>query len=186
LARCEQRVRLKALAPSDAFAGSCGLSSPYLRYQRRRKKAGTQGDRRRVRRRRQAPEALDESLTLPSDMAKTTTRSSWKIPSAGACPRCAALVSFLYAVGLMLERSACGKPAEKRCSRCKLEWYCSRWVPSACVGMPRVTCCYVTRDCQVAAWKDHKKLCDVMVSAQAEDAKLGAKATEKENLSHSN
>ncbi len=85
--------------------------------------------------------ALDESLTLPSDMGKTTTRSSWKIPSAGACPRCAARFSFLFAVGLMLECSACGKPAEKRCSRCKLEWYCSRWAPFARAGMRRVTCC---------------------------------------------
>jgi len=59
--------------------------------------------------------------------------------------------------------SACGKPAEKRCSRCKLEWYCSR-------------------ECQVAAWKDHKKLCDVMVAAQAEEAKSKA----KENVEQTN
>ncbi len=37
----------------------------------------------------------------------------------------------------------CGKPAGQRCSRCKHEWYCSR-------------------DCQVAAWKDHKPICDLL------------------------
>lgn len=36
--------------------------------------------------------------------------------------------------------SSCGEPATQRCSRCKLEWYCSR-------------------KCQVAAWKQHKPLC---------------------------
>lgn len=39
----------------------------------------------------------------------------------------------------------CGKPATKRCSRCHNEWYCSR-------------------DCQVAAWKGHKIVCDVVVA----------------------
>jgi hypothetical protein len=32
-----------------------------------------------------------------------------------------------FILELMLRGSACGKPAEKRCSRCKLEWYCSRF-----------------------------------------------------------
>lgn len=35
----------------------------------------------------------------------------------------------------------CGHDAEKRCSRCKSEWYCSR-------------------ECQVQSWKRHKKACD--------------------------
>merc|ERR1719446_460372 len=37
----------------------------------------------------------------------------------------------------------CGQPAEKRCSRCKNEWYCSR-------------------ECQVAAWEGHKAVCDIV------------------------
>ena len=37
----------------------------------------------------------------------------------------------------------CGKMATKRCSKCKLEWYCSR-------------------NCQLMSWKTHKKLCDLM------------------------
>mmetsp|Transcript_21835 Transcript_21835/g.35090 ORF Transcript_21835/g.35090 Transcript_21835/m.35090 type:complete len:488 (+) Transcript_21835:50-1513(+) len=37
----------------------------------------------------------------------------------------------------------CGHEAEKRCSRCKSEWYCSR-------------------QCQVKAWKKHKKMCDAV------------------------
>jgi hypothetical protein len=44
----------------------------------------------------------------------------------------------------------------------------------------------VSRDCQVAAWKEHKKLCDVMVAAQADDAKAGAAAKEKENVARAN
>jgi hypothetical protein len=39
--------------------------------------------------------------------------------------------------------SVCGAPAEKRCSKCKMEWYCSR-------------------KCQVSAWKGHKALCETM------------------------
>eukprot|EP00831_Metopus_contortus_P062236 TRINITY_DN54282_c0_g1_i1.p2 TRINITY_DN54282_c0_g1~~TRINITY_DN54282_c0_g1_i1.p2 ORF type:complete len:108 (-),score=18.18 TRINITY_DN54282_c0_g1_i1:44-367(-) len=39
----------------------------------------------------------------------------------------------------------CGKLAGQRCSRCKQEWYCSR-------------------ECQVAAWKAHKPVCDIPVS----------------------
>jgi len=37
----------------------------------------------------------------------------------------------------------CGAPAEKRCSRCKNEWYCSR-------------------ECQVEAWEGHKTVCDIV------------------------
>jgi len=37
----------------------------------------------------------------------------------------------------------CGAPAEKRCSRCKNEWYCSR-------------------ECQVDAWEGHKTVCDIV------------------------
>jgi zinc finger MYND domain-containing protein 10 len=39
----------------------------------------------------------------------------------------------------------CGKAAEKRCSRCQNEWYCGR-------------------ECQVAAWKGHKVVCDIVVA----------------------
>jgi hypothetical protein len=37
----------------------------------------------------------------------------------------------------------CGKPAGQRCSRCKSDWYCSR-------------------ECQVASWKSHKPICDLL------------------------
>ncbi len=50
----------------------------------------------------------------------------------------------------------------------------------------RIPTCVLHRDCQVAAWKEHKKLCDVMVAAQADDAKAGVAAKEKENVSHAN
>eukprot|EP01083_Nonionella_stella_P273011 926092_1 len=39
----------------------------------------------------------------------------------------------------------CGEPAEKRCARCRLEWYCSR-------------------ACQVGAWANHKRVCDVVAA----------------------
>merc|ERR1711998_376371 len=39
--------------------------------------------------------------------------------------------------------AVCGLPAEKRCSRCKNEWYCSR-------------------ECQVGAWEGHKTVCDIV------------------------
>jgi len=42
----------------------------------------------------------------------------------------------------------CGAPAEKRCSRCKNEWYCSR-------------------ECQVGAWEGHKLVCDVVSKDRA-------------------
>ncbi|TPX32886.1 hypothetical protein SmJEL517_g04092 [Synchytrium microbalum] len=37
----------------------------------------------------------------------------------------------------------CGNPAEKRCSRCRHEWYCSR-------------------ACQVKSWAGHKAICDIL------------------------
>jgi len=39
--------------------------------------------------------------------------------------------------------AVCGDIAEKRCSRCKNEWYCSR-------------------ECQVQAWDGHKAVCDIV------------------------
>lgn len=39
--------------------------------------------------------------------------------------------------------SNCGQNAEKRCSRCKSEWYCSR-------------------ECQLKSWKVHKNICDTI------------------------
>src|SRR5690349_13733655 len=42
----------------------------------------------------------------------------------------------------------CGAAALKRCSSCRLDWYCGR-------------------DCQVAAWPKHKTMCQML----AEDAK---------------
>ena len=39
----------------------------------------------------------------------------------------------------------CGKEASKKCSRCGIEWYCSR-------------------ECQVAAWKAHKNICDIIAA----------------------
>jgi hypothetical protein len=44
--------------------------------------------------------------------------------------------------------SKCGEPATKRCSRCQNDWYCSR-------------------ECQVAAWKGHKVVCDVVAADMA-------------------
>jgi hypothetical protein len=40
---------------------------------------------------------------------------------------------------------SCGSIAAQRCSRCRNEWYCGR-------------------ACQVKAWKEHKPLCDVVVT----------------------
>ncbi|TPX40706.1 hypothetical protein SeLEV6574_g06465 [Synchytrium endobioticum] len=40
----------------------------------------------------------------------------------------------------------CGTPAEKRCSRCRNEWYCGR-------------------ACQVNAWNSHKPICDILSSS---------------------
>ena len=42
----------------------------------------------------------------------------------------------------------CGQPAQKRCSQCKLEWYCSR-------------------QCQLKNWKNHKTLCNIISNANA-------------------
>ena len=53
----------------------------------------------------------------------------------------------------------CGKPAIKRCSKCRNAWYCSR-------------------KCQVRNWKAHKKVCDIISEAEKSDAKA-AKAAAK-------
>lgn len=43
----------------------------------------------------------------------------------------------------------CGQPAAQRCSKCRVEWYCSR-------------------PCQVKAWKSHhKKLCTMLQQTNA-------------------
>ncbi len=47
--------------------------------------------------------------------------------------------------------AVCGAPAEKRCSKCKMEWYCSR-------------------KCQVGAWKGHKALCETLCSLPCQGA----------------
>jgi len=47
----------------------------------------------------------------------------------------------------------CGKTADQRCSRCKMEWYCCR-------------------KCQVAGWKDHKKICKKLAAAKANKSKI--------------
>ncbi|XP_071547585.1 zinc finger MYND domain-containing protein 10 [Panulirus ornatus] len=41
--------------------------------------------------------------------------------------------------------ATCGSPAGRRCSRCRIHWYCRR-------------------ECQVKHWPDHKKLCDLVAS----------------------
>lgn len=46
----------------------------------------------------------------------------------------------------------CGDVAVHRCSKCKMEWYCSR-------------------ECQLARWKDHKKMCQIVTKLKQEDAK---------------
>ncbi|ETO33832.1 hypothetical protein RFI_03270 [Reticulomyxa filosa] len=46
--------------------------------------------------------------------------------------------------------ACCGKNAEKRCSRCKLEWYCSR-------------------ACQVSSWKTHKNVCTNLAPTTGQD-----------------
>lgn len=53
--------------------------------------------------------------------------------------------------------SVCGAPAEKRCSKCKMEWYCSR-------------------KCQVSAWKGHKALCETLCSLPAASGGPGGAA----------
>lgn len=47
----------------------------------------------------------------------------------------------------------CGRDAEKRCSRCKSEWYCSR-------------------NCQLKSWKTHKKICDTISKNRSKYTKL--------------
>jgi len=51
----------------------------------------------------------------------------------------------------------CGHDAEKRCSRCKSEWYCSR-------------------ECQVQSWKRHKKACDAISKHRVKDHTQNATA----------
>jgi len=51
----------------------------------------------------------------------------------------------------------CGKPADKRCSRCKNEWYCSR-------------------ECQVRSWQTHKKICNLVTSYNDDQTKLSNKS----------
>jgi len=46
----------------------------------------------------------------------------------------------------------CGKPADKRCSKCKNEWYCSR-------------------ECQVRSWPAHKKICSLVTSYNDQQTK---------------
>ena len=47
----------------------------------------------------------------------------------------------------------CGKDAKNRCSKCKHEWYCGR-------------------DCQIKAWKGHKKLCALLSESITEEQKV--------------
>lgn len=57
----------------------------------------------------------------------------------------------------------CGKSGEglKRCSRCKSEWYCGR-------------------TCQVAAWKKHQKICDILAKdVQRKEAEKKKQAANK-------
>jgi len=51
----------------------------------------------------------------------------------------------------------CGKTAVKRCSRCRNAWYCGR-------------------KCQVKNWDGHKKVCNLICSAEKSEAKAKAKA----------
>lgn len=50
----------------------------------------------------------------------------------------------------------CGELATNRCSKCHNEWYCSR-------------------KCQVAAWKKHKSVCDLMKTLPKDEAKTKEK-----------
>jgi len=62
---------------------------------------------------------------------------------------------------LMMETpicAKCGGEAEKRCSRCKSEWYCSR-------------------ECQVQSWKRHKTACDAISKNRTHDSTHKAKPT---------
>lgn len=52
----------------------------------------------------------------------------------------------------------CGKPAAKRCSRCKSEWYCGR-------------------ECQVRSWQKHKDLCAVLTRGREERDQRAAAAS---------
>lgn len=47
--------------------------------------------------------------------------------------------------------AGCGEPAAHRCSKCKIEWYCSR-------------------ECQLSRWKEHKKMCAIMCEIKKEES----------------
>ena len=51
--------------------------------------------------------------------------------------------------------AVCGDVAMKRCSRCHLEWYCSR-------------------PCQVKAWNQHKSICEVICKKQKQKSTSAA------------
>ncbi|KAL7751407.1 Zinc finger MYND domain-containing protein 10 [Sorochytrium milnesiophthora] len=55
----------------------------------------------------------------------------------------------------------CGAAAEQRCSRCRIEWYCSR-------------------ACQVKAWKGHKALCDLVTDSDKRHGKSETLSTAAE------
>ncbi|CAI2362202.1 unnamed protein product [Moneuplotes crassus] len=60
----------------------------------------------------------------------------------------------------------CGKEAKNRCSRCKHEWYCSR-------------------DCQMRAWKAHKKLCALLAESIKNDENSTKKDKKKQEKTES-
>lgn len=57
--------------------------------------------------------------------------------------------------------AGCGKPASKRCSKCKSEWYCSK-------------------ECQVKRWKQHREMCIKLAELNESEKK---EEVQKENLS---
>lgn len=123
-------------------AGNRSFPSSHLRHQRRRKKARTQRYRRRVRHQRPFVAAfytlLSSLQVRPKQLRGVHGRPQVQV-KLHACR--SAIVT------ITLPPSACGKPAEKRCSRCKLEWYCGR-----CGACPR----YVSFGCAVAVCDDHR------------------------------
>lgn len=54
----------------------------------------------------------------------------------------------------------CGDTAAHRCSKCKTEWYCSR-------------------ECQLARWKEHKKMCQLITKMKQEESKFSDEQKEK-------
>lgn len=94
--------------------------------------------------------------------------------------RCPSLPLQMYTMDGFSEEEAakcanCGKDAVKRCSRCHSEWYCGREcqvstpTPSSPSSALRLVCPstdpspFTCR--QVSAWKGHKAICDVLVTA---------------------